>query len=156
MRPVYGIIHGVSNDVQITDPTLLEKEEQDRLMEQFYTAVMAGNMPESTGNPQLDLLLRKGLYGPRLPQQLRSKRAAEAFQQTFELIGGIPRLALWADKNPSAFFALYSKLIPSSIQAQVRSEITINAPWMNPSRLSYRDEVIDVGPSDAGDQGKSQ
>ena len=41
------------------------------------------------------------------------------FKEVFQLIGGIPRLALWADQNPSQFYALYSKLIPASIKAEI-------------------------------------
>lgn len=105
-------------------------------IQSFYTAAMAMG---TTGSPELDTLLTKGLYGKRTPSELRSKRAAEAFQTAFDLIGGVPRLALWADKNPTAFFALYSKLIPSSVKTDITARITIDAPWMNPNRLSYRD-----------------
>lgn len=110
-------------------------------MQQFYAAAMANG---STGSEQLDVLLRKGLYGERAPKELRSKKAADAFQSAFDLIGGVPRLALWADKNPSAFFALYSKLIPSTVQSQVNATIRIEAPWMNPNRLSYANPTQDV------------
>jgi len=96
----------------------------------------------------METLLQKGLYGDKLPKALRSQKAANAFQHAFELIGGVPRLALWADKNPSAFFALYSKLIPSTVQAQVSASIKIDAPWMNPNRLAYMDQTtIDVTPA---------
>lgn len=40
----------------------------------------------------------------------------EQFQSTFEMIGGIPRLALWADENPKEFFALYAKLLPATVK----------------------------------------
>jgi hypothetical protein len=30
------------------------------------------------------------------------------------MIGGIPRLALWADHNPGDFYKLYSRLLPSA------------------------------------------
>lgn len=121
-------------------------------MQRFYTAAMANG---STGSEQLDLLLQKGLYGERTPKPLRSKKAADAFQSAFDLIGGVPRLALWADKNPSAFFALYSKLIPSTVQAQVKATIKIDAPWMNPNRLSYQNptqDVVDVSPQQPKDE----
>ena len=120
-------------------------EDDDRLQQQFYSAVMADG---SSGSAQLDLLLQKGLYGARTPKELKSQKAADAFQAAFDLIGGIPRLALWADKNPTAFFSLYSKLIPSSIQAKVDATIKIDAPWMNPNRLAYQNQqIVDVTPS---------
>ena len=37
-----------------------------------------------------------------------------AFQHSFELIGGVPRLALWADANPGDFYKLYGRLLPAS------------------------------------------
>lgn len=121
-------------------------ESSDALQQQFYSAVMANG---SSGSESLDLLLRKGLYGKKTPAELKSKKAADAFQSAFDLIGGIPRLALWADKNPTAFFSLYSKLIPSSIQAEVNATIKIDAPWMNPNRLGYQNpqDVVDVTPN---------
>ena len=36
----------------------------------------------------------------------------QQFNAVFEIIGGVPRLALWADENPAQFFAMYSKLLP--------------------------------------------
>lgn len=114
----------------------------EETIQRFYTAAMAVG---STGSPQLDTLLQKGLYGKKLPSELKGKRAADAFQQAFDMIGGVPRLALWADKNETAFFALYSKLIPSSVKAEVKATIKIDAPWMNPNRLSYMDaKIIDA------------
>jgi len=125
------------------DPTLPD----DAILQQFYSAAMAQG---STGSESLDLLLQKGLYGKYTPSELRGKKAAEAFQSAFDLIGGIPRLALWADKNPTAFFTLYSKLIPASIKAEVNGTIKIDAPWMSPNRLAYmqKGEVIDVESKD--------
>ena len=38
----------------------------------------------------------------------------QAFQTAFELIGGVPRLALWGNENPNEFYKLYGKLLPSS------------------------------------------
>ena len=41
------------------------------------------------------------------------KDVVNAFQNAFELIGGTPRLALWAHQNEGDFFKLYSRLLPS-------------------------------------------
>ena len=40
-------------------------------------------------------------------------QVVSAFHNAFELIGGVPRLALWAHSNPSDFFKLYARLLPS-------------------------------------------
>lgn len=41
------------------------------------------------------------------------KDVVQAFTNAFELIGGTPRLALWAHANESDFYKLYSRLLPS-------------------------------------------
>ena len=46
-------------------------------------------------------------------REFNRKQVVTAFSNAFELIGGVPRLALWADANPSDFFKLYSRLLPS-------------------------------------------
>lgn len=45
---------------------------------------------------------------------LTRKQVASAFQQAFELIGGVPRLAKWAHENETDFYKLYSKLFPAA------------------------------------------
>ena len=42
------------------------------------------------------------------------KRVVQAFMDAFELIGGVPRLAVWANENPDNFYSLYARLLPSS------------------------------------------
>lgn len=39
---------------------------------------------------------------------------ANAFHNAFVMIGGVSRLALWANKNPDKFYPLYSRLMPST------------------------------------------
>jgi hypothetical protein len=41
------------------------------------------------------------------------KKVVEAFTDAFELIGGVPRLAHWASNNPTDFYKLYARLLPS-------------------------------------------
>ena len=111
----------------------------------FYTAVC-----DNKDLADLQRLMEQGLYGKKLPPQLKGQKAANAFQQAFELIGGVPRLALWADKNPSAFFALYSKMIPSTVKAEVDTTLRIELKYSNPAFNSAPPppaEVIDNGSS---------
>lgn len=35
-----------------------------------------------------------------------------AFTNAFQMVGGVDRLALWADQNPGEFYKLFSKLMP--------------------------------------------
>ena len=50
-----------------------------------------------------------------IPRGANFNRAqvVQAFDNAFQLIGGTPRLALWADENPKEFYKLYAKLLPS-------------------------------------------
>ena len=63
---------------------------------------------------------------PRDPA-LRKKQVVNAFQDAFELIGGAPRLALWADQNETEFYRLYSKLMPrqADVEHNLDAEIVI-------------------------------
>jgi hypothetical protein len=60
--------------------------------------------------------------GPILPRVSRRvdgfsrNDVVNAFTSAFEIIGGINRLALWANANPDKFYPLYSKLLPATTQ----------------------------------------
>jgi hypothetical protein len=41
----------------------------------------------------------------------------EAFKQAFDDLGGTSALVTWAMENPTQFYQLYSKLIPTEIDA---------------------------------------
>ena len=45
---------------------------------------------------------------------LTRKQVAQGFQEAFELIGGVPRLAAWAHENAGDFYKLYAKLFPAA------------------------------------------
>ena len=51
-----------------------------------------------------------------------------AFQEAFELIGGVPRLAMWGHNNETEFYRLYSKLFPNQVTGKVQhaGEIKMN------------------------------
>lgn len=49
-----------------------------------------------------------------------------AFARAFDMIGGVQRMALWANANPDKFYPLYSKLLPSTaIQIGDNANVTI-------------------------------
>lgn len=52
-------------------------------------------------------------------QALRRSTVVDAFHTAFQMIGGVPRLALWADQNPGEFYRLYSRLLPSQSSAEL-------------------------------------
>lgn len=82
---------------------------------------------------------------PHLPQgklskhHLRRADVVNAFHTAFQMIGGIPRLALWADANPGEFYKIYGRLLPSQASAELGedTEITIQhalpPPEYNPA-----------------------
>ena len=47
------------------------------------------------------------------------KDVETAFHQAFELIGGVPRLAVWGHNNPGEFFKIYSKLFGNAMQTHI-------------------------------------
>lgn len=94
-------------------------------------------------SPELRRLLEKGLIGEALPPALRDARAAKAFQQAFDMIGGVPRLALWADQNPTKFYTLYSKLVPATAEILEKKDINITINWASPDRLSYKNGPVE-------------
>ena len=83
-------------------------------------------------SPELTRLLERGLIGSSLPPVLKDSKAAKAFQQAVDMIGGVPRLALWADQNPTKFYVLYSKLVPATAQVETTSDITVTVKYSNP------------------------
>ena len=54
-----------------------------------------------------------------VPRELKREKVVHAFQEAFELIGGVPRLAHWADQSPSAFYKLYARLLPTQANNQL-------------------------------------
>lgn len=59
-----------------------------------------------------------------VPKNARFSRSdvVSAFQSAFELIGGTTRLALWANDNPTEFYRLFGKLLPSATQVELTSK----------------------------------
>lgn len=53
----------------------------------------------------------------------RNTRLLDAIQETFEIIGGVPRMALWADMYPGDFYKLVGKQIPGMVQ-----QLNFNGP----------------------------
>lgn len=47
-------------------------------------------------------------------------QAREAFQMAFDAVGGVERLSAWAGENLEAFYKIYSRLIPVSLDVDIR------------------------------------
>lgn len=65
-----------------------------------------------------------------------------AFHSSFEIIGGVNRLALWAHANPDKFYPLYAKLLPSTTQLIGDSGALEIIHRIAPTKLD-RHDVID-------------
>ena len=93
-------------------------------------------------SPDLIELIQRGLHthDPDFPDTLKP-RAAEAFQTTFELMGGLPRMLLWADRNPGKFYQLFARQTLPTI-APVLPTTQAQKPqdwpeWLTARRLAY-------------------
>lgn len=75
-----------------------------------------------------------------VPAEKRTK-VGDAFQEVFELVGGVPRLALFADQNYADFLRHYAKMIPRDVDMKHSGTINI-VPALPPSAL----DAIDVTP----------
>jgi hypothetical protein len=49
---------------------------------------------------------------------MRREKVVRHYDDAFELIGGVPRLAYWAHSDPKEFYKQYAKLIPSEQKTQ--------------------------------------
>ncbi len=54
-----------------------------------------------------------------LPRELNRKQVTTSFMDCFHLIGGVPRMAYWADSHPTEFYKLYARLLPSQATKDV-------------------------------------
>lgn len=60
-----------------------------------------------------------GVTRVHVPREVSRKAVVNAFTDAFEMIGGVPRLAHWADQHPSAFYKLYARLLPTQASQQL-------------------------------------
>lgn len=73
----------------------------------------------------LEILASEGgdFYQPtgrmRKSRTLTRADVIKTFETAFEQIGGVSRLAVWADTNPSEFFKLYGRLLPTSSTSEL-------------------------------------
>jgi len=133
----------------------LPKPERDPALQNLLTEIESDPTGVLHGlnlemSPELTRLLERGLIGSSLPPVLKDSKAAKAFQQAFDMIGGVPRLALWADQNPTKFYTLYSKLVPSTAEITEKRDINVTISWASADRLSYQNRPPSPSPvSDA-------
>lgn len=108
---------------------------------------LSSDLSELGISKDMEALLQRGLTAARLPKALRTQKAAEAMQTAFDIIGGVPRLALWADKNPDKFYPLFARMIPQTVApvvtampAQSKEDQRKDWPeWLTARRLAYQE-----------------
>lgn len=75
-----------------------------------------------------------------------TRRSNTAVQDTFDLIGGVPALAVWADANRGEFYTkLYTKTIQGNLQQEHSGEITV---YSKVPRTAIDGDYEDVTPDD--------
>lgn len=69
----------------------------------------------------------------------------DAMDEAFDQIGGVARLTIWADKNPTEFYRLMKATIPQAqlldIQAKMQMQIL---PALAPSPLDDYEDAVEV------------
>ncbi len=104
-------------------------------------------------NRQLSARQRQKDQKSRVERIFSRKQIEQAFLETFELVGGIPRLAIWANEpaNYGKFLELMMKMAPKEmaggLQATVleyRSNIP-SSPLNRPPPPAKGDNVIEDG-----------
>jgi hypothetical protein len=63
-----------------------------------------------------------------IPRSISRKNVENAFHTAFELVGGTPRLAIWANDNPTDFYKLYSRMLPQQMDSKVQGAIQLVVP----------------------------
>lgn len=86
-------------------------------------------------NDEIRAMSILNVFGKELPLiphdyafKLRDRRTVElSMQACYELIGGVPRFALWANENPTEFYKIYARLLPEQSKAQASTQIIIQS-----------------------------
>jgi hypothetical protein len=91
----------------------------DPNLKQFLTDEQFGEMGET-----FHKLAESGKSLTRLPQRAFSRRQVlEALDEAFQLIGGVPRLAIWAHANTGDFYKIWAKTIPAASQMEIMGKV---------------------------------
>lgn len=106
---------------------------------------------ESLYSEQMDEVLsdisrkcRAVTQAPR--RKFEREKFLSALDEAFELIGGVPRLALWADQNPTEFFRLYGKTIPQANLLDIQGKMSMQILPALPRSPLDGEDIIDITP----------
>jgi len=94
-----------SNDISPTQPKQELMEAQEEISEPTTELFSLNLAPIQALKDGGEVSRPKGAFSRR--------QVVENMQAAFDLIGGTPRLAVWADDNQTDFYRMYAKLLPS-------------------------------------------
>ena len=85
-------------------------------------------------------------------REFAKQKVMDAFHDAFDLIGGVPRLAYWANANPTEFYKLYGKMLPAGASIDVNHDGQITFKHvLPPSRLDGDQDERPDGKSESTD-----
>lgn len=77
----------------------------------------------------------------RIPKKSgQRERFLQAMAEAFEIVGGVPRLALWADKNYGEFAKILGKQVPGLVQNAIAVKTTGNVTIVSAIPPSFLDD----------------
>lgn len=77
----------------------------------------------------------KALEKPAGRSSFKKEDIFDAFGEAFHLVGGVPRLALWAEENPSKFFPTLARMATSNAVNIQNNTAVVIRPALPPSPL---------------------
>jgi len=98
------------------------KQEVQVLTQQEYEALAEQEMDQT-----FQALAQRTRPYP-VPRSVGRKNVERAFHTAFELIGGVPRFALWADQNPTEFYKLHARMLPQQVDSNVQGALQLVLP----------------------------
>ena len=90
--------------------------------------------------PDFSALQQAYAQRPKTRKPLRREKIAAHYQDAFDLIGGVPRLALFAHEDPEAFYKQYARLILAEAKNTFDGEIRIIG-FVQPTSLDGQDPI---------------
>jgi hypothetical protein len=120
----WRIIDGMSKEQLVHEFIPAEEFNEDEVGDEIREVEYKDTEPYSEAakmGQELTGLAESGNGVTRLsiPREVKRAKVVNAFHEAFELIGGVPRLAHWADQSPSAFYKLYARLLPTQANQQL-------------------------------------
>lgn len=120
----------------VVEHNFVESEQVDIAATDPALAAIMGPLKQVAQNPLAKLTKRSTGFG--------RQEIVSAFNTAFEMIGGVPRLAVWGDANPGDFYKLYAKLLPSSSQVDLTGEQKITIEHILPRPHDYKADIADA------------